>query len=90
MRRRAGGDEAVNRLQVFGPVPALVERAGRPLVSGPAEVIDQQVARHGGDPDGEAAARGVKAGEVGVDFEENVLRKVFGVCGVAGEAVAKA
>ena len=66
-----------------------IQRAGDPQVPGPAEVIHQQVAGHGRDPHLQAAAPQVKAGQVRVNLQKDILGQVFGVGRVAGKAVAK-
>ena len=90
VRGEIPGGEPVNGAQFLGGIPSFVEGAGGALIAGAAEVVHQKVASHGGDPHLEAAAIGVEAGKVGVDLEEHVLCEVFGVGGVAREAVAEA
>ena len=51
-------------------------------------MVDEEVARQGGDPGLEAALLGVEAGQIAVELEEDVLGQVLGVGGGAGEAVA--
>jgi hypothetical protein len=42
-------------------------------------VVHEQIARQRGEPGLKAALGSVKAGEVAMDLEEDVLRQVFGV-----------
>ena len=70
-------------------IPAGVDRVGRPLLAGAAEVIDQQVAGQGGDPGVEAALGRIEAAQVGVELDEDILGQVFGVMGGGGEAVTE-
>ena len=61
---------------------------GGSIEPGASEVVDEEVAGQGGDPGLEAALKGVEAGEVLVELEEDVLGEVLGVGGGAGETVA--
>src|SRR5215470_7721418 len=59
-----------------------------PVLLGFAEVIDEEVAGHGGDPGHKGAALHVVGAERAVHLDEDFLGKVLGVVGGAGETVA--
>ena len=68
-------------------VEAGVEGIGRTVHAGATEMVDQKVARKGGNPGAEAAAQHVKACQIAVELEEDLLREIFGVERGAGEPI---
>ncbi len=66
----------------------VVDGSGDTVLFTAAEVVDEEIAGQGGQPGLKAAFLDVKAPEVAVGLEEDVLGEVFSVgCG-AGEAIA--
>src|SRR6185437_1870269 len=87
--RGAGVSETVGqRWAGCVAVKGHIQRIGDAVLARAAEVIDQQVARQGGNPGLEAALVRVEAGKVAVELEEDLLRQVLGVCRRSRKPVA--
>src|ERR1700728_218191 len=87
--RATGVDEGVWPGRVCALVPAGIERIGDPLLARAAKVINQQIARQGRDPGGEAALGRIESAQVGVDLDEDVLGQIFGIVRGSRESVAE-
>src|ERR1700753_4147845 len=84
-----GVNQGLGPGRVRALIPAGVEGIGRPLLTGAAKVINQQVAGQGRDPRGKAALGGIEAAQVAVDLDEDVLCQIFRIMRGSGEAVAE-
>ena len=67
------GEAVGHGVTILFAVKGGVEGVGGAVETGAAEVVDEEVAGQGSDPGLEAALLGVKAGEVFVELEEDLL-----------------